>query len=178
MKLTLTGLCLAAPLLILAQTIPSELQSPDITAVNRLPMKASSFAFETRQLAAGGEKANSAYFLSLNGLWKFNWVQDPTQRPADFYRKDFNDAQWTNFKVPANWELNGYGLPIYVNHPYEFTGRAKMGRNLNPPYDIPEHNNPVGSYRKKFTLPAGWNDRQVFIHLGAVKSAFSFGSMA
>lgn len=172
MKLTLTGLCLAAPLLILAQTLPSELLSPGITAVNRLPMKASSFAYENRQLATGGEKAQSTYFLSLNGLWKFNWVQDPTQRPVDFYRKDFNDAQWTNFKVPANWEVNGYGLPIYVNQPYEFAGRQKTGRNLQAPFDIPEHNNPVGSYRKKFTLPAGWNGRQVFIHLGAVKSAF------
>lgn len=172
MKLTFTGLLLAAPLLNFAQTIPSELQSPEITAVNRLPMKASAFAYENRKLAAGGEKEKSAYFFSLNGFWKFNWVQDPAQRPADFYRKDFNDDHWTNFKVPANWEVNGYGLPIYVNQPYEFAGRQKTGKNMQPPFDIPEHNNPVGSYRKKFTLPAAWNGRQVFIHLGAVKSAF------
>ncbi|OQP66312.1 glycoside hydrolase family 2 [Niastella vici] len=172
MKLIFTGLLLATPLYFFAQTIPSELQSPEITAVNRLPMKASSFAYENRQLAAGGEKESSANFLSLNGLWKFNWVQDPSKRPVDFYRTDFNDAQWTNFKVPANWEVNGYGLPIYVNQPYEFAGRQKTGEDLQPPFDIPEHNNPVGSYRKHFTLPAAWNGRQVFIHLGAVKSAF------
>ncbi|MDF2193426.1 glycoside hydrolase family 2 TIM barrel-domain containing protein [Paraflavitalea sp. CAU 1676] len=172
MKLMLTGWCIAAPLMMMAQTIPAELQSPEITSVNRLPMKATAFAYENRQLASSGKKEQSAFFLSLNGLWKFNWVQDPTQRPVDFYKKDFNDASWNNFKVPANWEVNGYGLPIYVNHPYEFTGRAKTGRNLNPPFDIPEHNNPVGSYRKKFTMPANWNGRQVFIHLGAVKSAF------
>ncbi|HEU4633115.1 MAG TPA: glycoside hydrolase family 2 TIM barrel-domain containing protein [Flavisolibacter sp.] len=156
---------------ITAQSLPSELQTPEIVSVNRMPMRATAFAFESKSLAEHGQKEKSNYFLSLNGEWKFHWVQDPRKRPADFYKTDFNDAGWANFKVPANWELNGYGLPIYVNHPYEFTGRKKTGKNLNPPYDIPD-NNPVGSYRKKFTLPGNWNGRQVFIHLGAVKSAF------
>ncbi len=155
-----------------AQELPTELQTPEIVSVNRMPMRATAFAFESRELAQQREKEKSKYFLSLNGTWKFNWVQDPRKRPSDFYKTDFNDAGWDNFKVPANWELNGYGLPIYVNHPYEFTGRKKMGKNLNPPFDIPEENNPVGSYRKKFTLPNDWSGRQVFIHLGAVKSAF------
>jgi beta-galactosidase len=155
-----------------AQELPTELQTPEIVSVNRMPMRATAFAFESRELAQQREKEKSKYFLSLNGIWKFNWVQDPRKRPADFYKPDFNDAGWDNFKVPANWELNGYGLPIYVNHPYEFTGRKKMGKNLNPPFDIPEDDNPVGSYRKKFTLSNDWNGRQVFIHLDAVKSAF------
>ncbi|RBL89596.1 glycoside hydrolase family 2 TIM barrel-domain containing protein [Chitinophaga flava] len=155
-----------------AQQLPSELQTPEVVSVNRMPMRASAFAFENFTLARQRDKEKSGNFLSLNGQWKFNWVQDPRKRPADFYKTDFNDAAWDNFKVPANWELNGYGLPIYVNHPYEFTGRTKMGGALKPPYDIPEDNNPVGSYRKKFTLPKDWDGRQVFIHLGAVKSAF------
>ena len=155
-----------------AQDLPAELQTPEIVSVNRMPMRATAFAFENALLAEGRQRERSAYFLSLNGDWKFHWVQDPRQRPQDFYKNDFNDAAWKNFKVPANWELNGYGLPIYVNHPYEFTGKAKTGAKLNPPYDIPVDNNPVGSYRKKFVLPAEWNGRQVFIHLGAVKSAF------
>ncbi|WP_276483279.1 glycoside hydrolase family 2 TIM barrel-domain containing protein [Paraflavitalea pollutisoli] len=171
-KLMLAGWFVAAPVMMIAQSIPSPLQSPEITSINRLPMKATAFAFESRALANSADKSQSNHFMSLNGTWKFNWVQDPTQRPTDFYRNNFDDSKWDNFKVPANWEVNGYGLPIYVNHPYEFTGRQKTGRNLNPPFDIPEHNNPVGSYRKKFTLPAGWKGRQVFIHLGAVKSAF------
>ncbi|MCU7552580.1 glycoside hydrolase family 2, partial [Chitinophagaceae bacterium LB-8] len=157
---------------VMAQDLPTELQTPEIVSVNRLPMRASAFAFENRSLAETRQKERSAYFISLNGQWKFNWVQDPRQRPMDFYRKDFNDAGWKEFKVPANWELNGYGLPIYVNHPYEFTGHVKTGARLNPPYDIPVDNNPVGSYRKRFTLPKEWDGRQVFIHLGAVKSAF------
>ncbi len=155
-----------------AQDLPYELQSPDVVSVNRMPMRASAFAFETRQLAQQRKRSNSTFFLSLNGEWKFNWVQDPRKRPLDFYTTDFNDTNWKHIKVPANWELNGYGLPIYVNQPYEFTGHAKMHDQLNPPYDIPVDNNPVGSYRKKVVIPAHWKDRQVFIHLGAVKSAF------
>ncbi|MFT3903759.1 MAG: glycoside hydrolase family 2 TIM barrel-domain containing protein [Niabella sp.] len=169
--LTLTA-ALAFALNTMAQGLPSELQTPEIVSVNRMPMRASGFGYESRALAEKRTKENSSRFMSLNGLWKFDWVQDPTKRPADFYKPGFDDSRWTNFAVPANWEVNGYGLPIYVNHPFEFTGRAKTGSRLNPPFDIPEHNNPVGSYRKKFTLPEDWKGQQVFIHLGAVKSAF------
>lgn len=155
-----------------AQELPVELQTPELVSVNRMPMRAEAFAFESRELARQREKEGSQYFLSLNGRWKFNWVQDPRKRPAAFYKTDFDDAAWKDFPVPANWELHGYGLPIYVNQPYEFAGHAKRGGQLNPPYDIPADNNPVGSYRKKITVPQSWNGRQVFIHLGAVKSAF------
>ncbi|HEY8389050.1 MAG TPA: glycoside hydrolase family 2 TIM barrel-domain containing protein, partial [Parasegetibacter sp.] len=117
-------------------------------------------------------KENSLNYISLNGLWKFHWVQDPRKRPTDFFRTDFDDTGWNNFPVPANWELNGFGLPIYVNTVYEFTGHAKKGAALNPPFDIPVDNNPVGSYRKKIIIPESWEGRQIFIHLGAVKSAF------
>ncbi|MES2778040.1 MAG: glycoside hydrolase family 2 TIM barrel-domain containing protein [Bacteroidota bacterium] len=152
--------------------IPTELQTPEVVSVNRMPMRASAFAFENMELARKRAKEQSTNFLSLNGNWKFLWVQDPSQRPKDFYQTNYNDAAWKDFKVPANWEVNGYGLPIYLNQPFEFAGRSKTGANLNPPFDIPEHNNPVGSYRRKITLPENWKDKQVFIHLGAVKSAF------
>lgn len=155
-----------------AQSLPIELQVPDIVSENRMPMRTTAFAFENKKLATGNEREQSAYFLSLNGSWKFNWVQDPRKRPLDFYKTDFNDAGWDNFKVPANWELNGYGLPIYVNQPYEFAGKKKVGGQMDPPYDIPVDNNPVGSYRKKIMIPDDWDGRQIFIHLGAVKSAF------
>ena len=155
-----------------AQSIPVELQTPQVVEVNRQPMRASSFAFENEMLAKNLKKESSSRFLSLNGSWKFCWVKNPNDRPKDFYLPDFDDSKWDNFKVPANWEVNGYGIPIYTNHAYEFTGKAKMGGRLDPPFDIPENYNPVGSYRKTFELPEGWKDQQVFIHLGAVKSAF------
>ncbi len=155
-------------------SLPTELITPSIVEVNRLPMRADMFGFENAAKANTFDKEKSGNYLSLNGSWRFNWVQDPRQRPQDFYKTDFDDTQkgWTNFQVPANWELNGYGYPIYINHHYDFAGRAKAGSTLNPPFDIPEDNNPVGSYRKTFTLPDNWKDKQVFIHLGAVKSAF------
>lgn len=155
-----------------AQDLPTELQTPEVVSVNRMPMRAQAFAFENRALAQNRAKEKSQYFISLNGTWKFNWVKDPRKRPLDFYKTDYNDSQWDNFKVPANWEVNGYGTPIYVNHPYEFTGKRLTGARMNPPYDIPVDDNPVGSYRKKINIPASWKDRQVFISLGAVKSCF------
>lgn len=156
----------------LAQTLPTELQTPQVVEVNRQPMRATSFAFESEDLAKSLKKENSKRFLSLNGNWKFNWVKNPNDRPKNFYLPDFDDSKWDNFKVPANWEVNGYGIPIYTNHAYEFAGNAKRGAKLNPPFDIPENYNPVGSYRKTFELPEDWKGQQIFIHLGAVKSAF------
>ncbi|WP_206106039.1 glycoside hydrolase family 2 TIM barrel-domain containing protein [Olivibacter sp. XZL3] len=168
----LTILVLLVGTIVKAQELPSELLSPEVVALNRLPMRADAFGFENLEKAKTFGKEKSNNFLSLNGTWKFNWVQDPRKRPADFYQIGFDDSRWDDFKVPANWETNGYGLPIYVNHPYEFTGRKKMGASLDPPNDIPVDNNPVGSYRRDFTLPEDWDGQQIFIHLGAVKSAF------
>jgi len=155
-----------------AQNLPTELLTPEIVSVNRMPMRAEAFAYESKALAEKRVKENSKNFLSLNGQWKFNWVMNPNDRPKEFFTPEFDDSKWVNFPVPANWELNGYGLPIYVNQPYEFAGHANRYEKMNPPYDIPADNNPVGSYRKKVTIPADWSGRQIFIHLGAVKSAF------
>jgi len=91
----------------LAQTLPTELQTPQVVEVNRQPMRATSFAFESEDLAKSLKKENSKRFLSLNGNWKFNWVKNPNDRPKNFYLPDFDDSKWDNFKVPANWEVNG-----------------------------------------------------------------------
>jgi beta-galactosidase len=145
-----------------------------IYEVNRMPMRASAFAFESRELAEKRDKEKSAYFLSLNGTWKFNWVEKPADKPNDFFNENFDDSNWDNFQVPANWEFNNtgktYGYPIYVNHPYEFGVRHPDPDLLIE--NIPRDYNPVGSYRRKFTFPDNWDGRQIFIHLGAVKSAF------
>lgn len=151
--------------------LPYEIQAPHLVQINRTPMRAHGFGFESEAMAKENEREESSFYQSLNGIWRFHWVKNPADRPSDFMKAEFDDTKWTDFPVPANWEVNGYGLPIYVNHPYEFTGHAKRGKALNPPYDIPQDNNPVGSYRKKFTIPTNWQERQVFLHLGAVKSA-------
>ena len=165
-------MALFAGVVLKAQELPTELTTPEIVSVNRMPMRASAYAYESRGLAERRQREKSAYFLSLNGDWKFNWVKEPALRPHDFFKRDYDDSGWANFQVPANWELHGFGTPIYINTSYEFTGHARKNTQLNPPFDIPEHNNPVGSYRKKVLVPKNWDGRQVFIHLGAIKSAF------
>ena len=140
-------------------------ENPDTNEINRLPMRATAFAYDNRDLAIKGDYAKSNWFISLNGDWKFNWVEMPDKRPLDFYKTDFDDSKWNELKVPANWELNGYGIPIYTNVQYDFT------RKPNPP-EVPKDNNPVGSYRKIVNIPADWDGRKIYIHVGAFKSAF------
>lgn len=140
-------------------------ENPDTNQLNRLPMKATAFAYDTKDLALKGEYTKSEWFISLNGEWKFNWVDVPGKRPVDFYKKNYDDSKWDNFKVPANWEFNGYGTPIYTNIQYDFA------RQPNPP-DIPDNYNPVGSYRKKIQIPNEWDGKKIYIHVGAFRSAF------
>ncbi len=153
----------------------AEWQNPAINGQNRANMRATAFAFENRDLAMSNRKEQSRWFQSLNGQWKFKWVEKPADAPKDFWNENYNDAQWDNFQVPSNWEFKGYGVPIYVNIPYEFNHQNKDSDHIiyrpTPP-ELPENENPVGSYRKKITLPADWAGKQIFVHFGAVKSAF------
>ncbi len=110
-------------------------------------------------------KENSPWYKSLNGSWKFKYVDAPNKRPKGFQEDSYNTSSWGDIKVPANWELEGHGVPIYVNDHYPFP--------KNPPF-IPHDNNPVGSYKKTFTIPDQWEGRQVYIHFGSVKSAAHF----
>ncbi len=110
---------------------------------------------------------NSPNFLSLNGEWDFQWVRNPDQREQDFYKVDFSTAQWDKIKVPGNWELQGYGYPIYVNESYEFDDKLYEFKK-SPPY-VPHKYNEVGSYRRTFSVPQGWdNDRIVLCLEGAI----------
>lgn len=141
-------------------------ENPAVFEINKMPAHAGAFPYENEKLALENGHTQSKWFQSLNGLWKFYWVSRPQDRLAGFQEKSFDDKNWDDFPVPANWEVNGYGIPIYVNHPYEFGPR-----HPRPPY-IPDGDNPVGAYRKWFDLDEEWMQRQVVIHLGAVKSAF------
>ena len=104
------------------------------------------------------------YSISLNGNWKFNWVDNPSKAPEDFFKADYDASSWNSIKVPANWELNGFGVPIYVNVNNEF-------RPNQPPF-APTVDNPVGCYITDFEIPESWNGRQIYINFGAVKSAY------
>ena len=103
--------------------------------------------------------------LSLDGTWRFLWVEHADQRPTDFFRMDYDEKNWVDMPVPGVWELNGYGDPEYVN-----VGFAWRGHFKNNPPEVPVKDNHVGSYRRTITIPADWTDKQVIAHFGSVTS--------
>ena len=164
MKRQLLTCCLAmCSLATMAQH--DEWKNPEINAVNRAPMHTNYFAYSSSEEAAKADKENSSNFMTLNGIWKFNWVKNADARPTDFYRTDYNDKGWGQMKVPGVWEMNGYGDPIYVNVGYAWRSQYKN----NPPY-VPIENNHVGSYRKEIIIPAEWSEKEIFAHFGSVTS--------
>ncbi|HEX9728591.1 MAG TPA: glycoside hydrolase family 2 TIM barrel-domain containing protein [Gemmatimonadales bacterium] len=145
-----------------AQEAINDWENPAVFAINKEAPRASFFAFENRSLALGRDPGRSAYYTLLNGRWKFHWVRKPADRPLDFFEESFDDGAWAELPVPGNWELYGFGVPIYLNSAYPF--------ERNPPH-IQHDYNPVGSYRTHFTIPDTWDGRRIFLHFGAVRSA-------
>lgn len=138
-------------------------EDPAVFAVGKEPPRASFTPFETRERALAARPEDSRFRLSLNGAWKFHWAPRPGARPVDFFEPEFDVSAWDQIEVPSNWELEGYGYPVYRDESYSFPA--------NPPR-IPHHDNPVGSYRRTFQLPPAWEGREVFLHFDGVYSAF------
>ena len=159
----MTGLFAALAFTAVAQS--NEWRDPEVNAVNRAPMHANFFAYETAEVAAKDAKEQSQNFMTLNGPWKFFWVKNADARPTDFWRTDYNDKGWNNMPVPGVWELNGYGDPLYVNVGYAWREQFKN----NPP-EVPTVNNHVGSYRREIMVPASWNGKEIIAHFGSVTS--------
>ena len=136
-----------------------------VNNVNRFATRTSFFAYENREAALKGNRDKSSNFLSIEGDWRFQWVENADQRPTDFFRTDYNDAAWKNMRVPGIWELNGFGDPEYVNIGFAWRGHFKD----NPPM-VPTKDNHVGSYRRTIRIPDSWNGRQVIAHFGSVTS--------
>jgi len=141
-------------------------QDVAVASVNAEPMHATFVPYGSRDEALRGDAAPSPYVLSLDGPWRFRWVPRPDQRPRGFERDDYDVSSWGNLAVPANWELNGFGLPRYLNSDYTFGPTPPTPPLLDP------NDNPVGSYRRTFTVPEAWSGRRVFLHCGGVNSAF------
>lgn len=142
----------------------NEWMDSEVNQVNRLPMHADYFAYESEAAVSAG-KAQSVRYLSLNGPWKFFWVRHADERPTDFFRPGFNDGGWGTMPVPGLWELNGYGDPLYRN-----TGYAWFNQFENNPPEVPVQENHVGSYRRTVRVPLEWNGKQVIAHFGSVTS--------
>ena len=163
-KQLMTGLFTVLALTAGAQTF-QEWRNPEINAVNRAPMHTNYFAFENADAAKKADKKQSTNYMTLNGTWKFNWVKDADSRPTDFWNTGFNDKGWDDLQVPAVWELNGYGDPIYVN-----VGYAWRNQFQNNPPEVPTDNNHVGSYRREIVVPASWKGKDIIAHFGSVTS--------
>jgi beta-galactosidase len=140
-------------------------ENPKMFNQNKEAPYATLLPFADVNSALNNRPGDSPFYKSLNGMWKFNWVQKPADRPQDFHKNNFDVSGWDDIPVPSNWELQGYGIPIYVNIPYAWTKKPE------PPF-VSHDDNPVGSYKRSFTVPQDWKGRQIFLHFGAVKSAF------
>ncbi len=137
-------------------------ENPEVFQINREPARASFLPYADEVSAIRDNYISSPWYFSLNGKWKFSWSPTPDQRPKDFYKSDYSILNWKELQVPSNWELNGYGIPIYTNITYPF--------DRNPPF-INHSDNPVGSYKRDFILPENWNKRHVYLHFEAGTSA-------
>lgn len=143
----------------------SRWQNVNINQQNREPRRANFFAFENLEKAQSFDKKKSANYLSMEGMWKFNFVKDHNKRPANFFALKYDDSQWKDFPVPGLFELNGYGDATYKNIGYAWATQF----DPNPPY-ISELNNYTGSYRRTFELPKDWKGKNVYFHVGSATS--------
>lgn len=164
-------------------------QAPDweneqVIGINKEPGRATGLSFRdvpsavraySMRTADEARKAwqPSPFYRSLNGQWKFHWAKSPAERPVDFYKTDFDVSAWNDIPVPSNWELQGYGTPIYSNVRYPHLRQpAKIVGQVPQDFTAAQEPNPVGSYRTTFTVSKDWDGREVFLHFDGVESAF------
>ncbi|MEN6336703.1 MAG: glycoside hydrolase family 2 TIM barrel-domain containing protein, partial [Phycisphaerales bacterium] len=156
-----------------AATVPPEIENEQMLGINKEPAHATLMPYASLKEALAAKRHASSLCHSLNGLWKFNWVLRPEERPVDFYKPEFDVSGWKEIPVPSCWQLLGYGTPYYRNMGYTF--RRDWPRVMSEPpqsYTAFVERNPVGSYRRDFEVPAEWKDRRVFITFDGVDSAF------
>ena len=142
-----------------------EWRNPKVNQQNREPRHANFFAFENEELAKAGQKAASSRYLSMEGMWRFQFVKNHQDAPKGFWALNYDDSQWEDFPVPGLFELNGHGDRIYKNVGYAWCTTFES----DPPF-IGETENYTGSYRKEFVLPDNWNGQQVLFHVGSATS--------
>jgi len=137
-------------------------ENPEVFRINKLPARTIAFSFDGEKEALNFNKDNCSNVLDLNGMWRFKYSTNPFEAPLDFPQTDA--SQWSNIIVPSNWEMQGFGIPIYSNVRYPFG-------EVNPPF-IPKDNNPVGCYKRTFMLPYDYDGKQLTLHFDGVSSAF------
>ena len=180
---------------------PRDWENPQVFNINREDPHASLISYPDEKAALEAIKTNSPNYNSLDGLWKFNWAQTPDQRPFWFFKDDYDTRDWKEIEVPSNWQMKGYDVPVYANIVYPFwtwedvfnphnltkgvtspkpeikdakapgsPGSFYIYKKVPP--SIPHDWNPVGSYKRNFTVPSNWKNKEIFLRFGAVSSAF------
>ncbi|MEG1188216.1 MAG: glycoside hydrolase family 2 TIM barrel-domain containing protein [Bacteroidales bacterium] len=148
-----------------------QITNPDLLSVNQESPRASFISFQTDQQALSNNRNQSPYFKSLNGIWKFHYTENPQERMRDLNNLTVKSKDWKDIKVPGNWEVQGFGIPIYVNIPYEFVSKEAPYMLAPQPPIVPELLNPVGTYFRSFEIPENWDGKEVLISLDGIKSA-------
>jgi len=133
-----------------------------VFSVRKMAPRADFFAYESEALADQVSPDSSQRYISLNGSWKFHWASSPGDRIRKFWDPGLDDGSWAEIPVPANWEVEGYGHPIYLDERYPFSTTWP---------DAPEDYNPVGTYRHVFVIPEAWKEQQIILHFAGAKSA-------
>ncbi|KOH43246.1 glycoside hydrolase family 2 TIM barrel-domain containing protein [Sunxiuqinia dokdonensis] len=143
---------------------PKPWEDPEIVQINKEAPRAHYIPYATAEQAIADEKWESPMLLSLNGTWQFHLAQNPGERPYWFFKNDYDTRDWDEIKVPSNWEVEGFDYPIYTN--------VKYPHAKTPPL-IQDHYNPVGSYKRTFTIPSDWKEKDIILHFGAASSAIN-----
>ena len=140
-----------------------EWENPEVFQINREDPTASFYKYPSIELALKNEGwQNSAFYKSLNGTWSFYYADSVQARPIDFFKQDFDIRGWDTISVPSNWEIKGFGIPVYTNVVYMFPP--------NPPY-IPHNINNNGSYKRNFNIPENWTGKDIYLHFAGVSGA-------
>ena len=136
------------------------IQNPEVFSIGQVTPHTTLFPHASKEDVMQKSWLKSERVHSLDGTWRFYYSSCPAERPKDFYKNDFDTTELSTIEVPGCWELQGFGIPIYVNDRYPFP--------KNPPF-VPEDNNPVGAYKRSFDIPRAWDGMRLFIRFGAVK---------
>lgn len=148
-----------------AKDIVNDWENPDVLGINKRSYHAT--------LIPPSKKKDNASVISLDGIWRFKWSADPEHRPVNFYKDNYDVGEWDSIQVPGNWQMQGYGIPIYTNINYPFAPNVPKVTD-EPPSDFysNSHRNPVGSYVRDFNIGKKNASKRYLLHFEGVKSAF------